>query len=138
MRYYCHWLVTLAACFFLHKSTLAQSVNDSSTIQLPVQYLSDVADKGSRIQDKLNAKTTKVLRQFRKQQNKMRRKLLKIDSASASKIFNSVEERFTNLEQSLQQPQKNTVYIPFLDTLKTSLKFLDENSTLLTANTDCE
>lgn len=84
-----------------------------------------------QIDEKLNAKTAKVLRRFQKQQNKLKRKLFKVDSSSATSIFNAAEDRFRNLENNLQQPQKFTQYVPFLDTLKTSFKFLSENKDLI-------
>lgn len=123
--------MTLAVCLFLHISTLSQHTSDSSTIQLPVHYVDDVAEKAGRIEEKIDGKTTKTLTLFKKQQNKIRRKLSKIDSLAAISIFNSAEERFSNLETSLQQPQKPAQYIPFLDTLKTSLKFLNVNKNML-------
>jgi hypothetical protein len=123
--------VTLATYFLLHGSTFAQSLNDSSSVHLPSKYLNDVTERASRIGQKLDARTAKALMQFRKHQSKMQRKLLKIDSTAAKNIFNTAEERFASLANNLEQPKKFSQYVPFLDTLKTSFKFLNEHKTML-------
>jgi hypothetical protein len=116
-------LTILVVCCKLH-TAVAQDSTGQSLLQIPSQYLESISSKSEKIEEKLDAKTKKALWQFRKQQNKLKRKLYKIDSSAANSIFNTAELKFSNLEKSFQQPQKSSQYIPFLDTLKTSLKFL--------------
>jgi hypothetical protein len=61
----------------------------------------------------------------------MRRKLSRIDSSKAKQVFGDAESKYTELEQKLDNPSSLTQYIPYLDTLKTSLKFLENNKALL-------
>lgn len=117
----------LVICKLLLLSLQAQ---DSTRLQqlaaLPDKYTDQVYSKVSRLQQKLSERSLKVLKRFSKQEAAMKKKLAAKDSAAANRIFGDVQKQYSNLDQKLQQPQKLTQYIPALDTLKSSVKFLDQ------------
>lgn len=129
MSRYC--LILLSWLLLCHVHASAQDTSAASLSKISSGYIQQVSDKSDKVSRKLSGNTAKALLKFQKQQNKLKGKLSKIDSASAAGIFNAAEERFHKLEQSLDQPQKFTHYIPFLDTLKTSLKFLSGNKNVV-------
>jgi hypothetical protein len=83
------------------------------------------------VSEKLDKKSEKALSQLQKQEDKIRRKLSRLDSSKAKQVFGDAESKYTELKQKLEKPSSLTQYIPYLDTLKTSLKFLENNKVLL-------
>jgi hypothetical protein len=108
----------------------AQS-GDTALHSLPSNYLSQVSSKLDGISDKLDKKSGKALSQLQKQEDKIRRKLSRLDSSKAKQVFGDAEQKYNELQQKLNNPSSLTQYIPYLDTLKTSLKFLENNKGLL-------
>jgi hypothetical protein len=131
MNRHCIIVMTLIVLCCKINSATAQDSTSSSISQIPSQYFTTVSAKAGIIEKKLDGKTRKTLARFHKQQNKLRKKLYKIDSVAANNIFSTAEGRLSNFENNLESPKKFTQYIPFLDTLKTSLKFLNENKAAL-------
>ena len=132
MRPYCPKLLFVIPVFFvLHNHCVAQDGDVSSLSTISAKYFDAVSKRSDAISEKIAAKTTKSLKQLQKREEKIKRKLYKIDSLAASNVFNTAEQRYKALEQKLNSPGKLTQYIPFLDTLKTSLKFLDKNKEFL-------
>ena len=101
------------------------SVNTQSKIQN--KYISEVSEKAAKLESKLDKKAAKVLEAFQRQEEKIIRKLSLKDSSKAAELARNSREKFENLKQGLERPGKLNEYIPFLDTLKTSLNFLQAN-----------
>jgi hypothetical protein len=116
------------ALFLIILHTHAQ---DSTVIQLPSKYLDKVSSKSNQLEQKIDDKTDKVLLQMMKQEEKMKRKLMKIDSLKAKEIFGNVEQKYQELKQRLATRLSGKQYIPSLDTLGSSLKFLQQNPQLV-------
>ena len=104
------------------------SILSSRTIS--PQYLDKVADKADRLEQKLDKKSQKALEQWQRQEAKIKRKLAGIDSLKAKQIFGNAGQQYQQLEQKLQGGNLKQ-YVPSLDTLATSLKFLQQNPQLL-------
>ncbi len=68
----------------------------------------------------------------------MRKKLSKLDSSKAKQVFASAQSRYDALQRKLENPGSSSGYIPFLDTLKTTLKFLEQNKALLSSAKDAD
>jgi hypothetical protein len=113
----------------------AQEANttDTGTVQLksPEKYIDAVGDKAKSIEEKLNKKSEKALAQLKKQEGKIIKKLERIDSTAAKQLKENAMARYKELEEKLKNPGKLQQYIPYLDSLGTSLNFLTENSQLL-------
>lgn len=94
---------------------------------IPIKYLEVVYKKADGVTQKLDKKSEKALEKFRKQEAKLIKKLSKIDSLAANNILITSAERLKHLENKLRSSSIFTQYIPSLDTLSTSLKFLNQN-----------
>ncbi len=130
-------LVCILIC--IQSGIHAQDSEEKKSItEVPVAYFDKVSAKADKLNSKLDDKTEKVLASLQKQQQRLRRKLFKVDSLAANNIFTNADNRVKELEQKLQNPQQLTQYIPFLDTLKTSLKFLDKNKEYLSKAKDMQ
>jgi len=108
----------------------AQDTTTTSLQQLPGKYLAEVSSKAASLENKLEKKSEKALLKLQKEEEKLKKKLSKIDSLAAKNIFSDADKKYKDLEQRLQNaPFKQ--YIPQLDSLSTSLKFLQQNPQLL-------
>jgi hypothetical protein len=98
-----------------------------SKMLLPTKYLDDVSATANHLEQRLDQKTDMVLSNMMKQEGRLKRKLARIDSLKAEQIFGNVEGRYSQLKQRLAAKLPGNKYIPSLDTLSTSLKFLQQN-----------
>lgn len=108
------------------------SAQDSVSVQPQVskKYLDAVSAQAGSLEEKLDKKSQKVLARLQKQEAKMRNKLMKIDSVAANNVFANAGDKYKELQQRLKGNSARQ-YIPKLDTLVTSLKFLQSNPELL-------
>ncbi|HEY6504254.1 MAG TPA: hypothetical protein VIZ28_09795 [Chitinophagaceae bacterium] len=79
-----------------------------------------------------------AVQQIMKHEAKMKRKLAKIDSSKAKEVFGNAEQKYKDLQQKLQSKLSGKQYIPSLDTLSTSLKFLQQNPQLLSQTKEAQ
>ncbi len=98
---------------------------------LSTKYLDKVSGKANQLNEKLDKKTAKALQQWQKQEERIKRKLAKTDSLKAIAIFGNTKRQYEQLEQKLQSKTSLKQYVPSLDTLGSSLKFLQQNPQLL-------
>jgi len=105
--------------------------SQNSTNKISSKYFETVSKKTNSLQEKLDKKSQKVLDRFQKQEAKIKRKLIKIDSLAANNVFANTQEKYKQLEEKLKSSTALSSYLPYLDTLKTSFKFLEQNQQLL-------
>jgi hypothetical protein len=110
-----------------------QAQEDTASVSSPVsnKYLEAVNKKAGSLEQKLDKQSEKIITQFLKQENKLKRKLARKDSAAAAAVFGDAKQRYDQLQQKLAGTPKLKQYIPSLDTLSTSLKFLEQNPQLM-------
>lgn len=115
-----------------------QAQGDTASASSPVsnKYLEQVNAKAGRLEQKLDKQSQKIIAQFLKQENKLKRKLARKDSAAATAVFGDAKERYNGLQQKLVGTQNLQQYIPSLDTLSSSLKFLQQNPQLMSITKD--
>ncbi len=106
----------------------SQSKIDTLLYRLnPQKFAASVADKSRKLENKLVSKSMKVLSAMQKQEEKIYRKLLStMDSLQARLKLDEVKSKYA----AIRNPaivSKAKQYIPNLDSLKTTLKFLDAN-----------
>lgn len=111
-------------------SALVLKAQDSAKIIQPVpeQYIKVVSQKVESIEEKLDKKSQKALDQYKKQEAKIIKKLSRLDSSAAKQLLETSKFRFQQLEEKLKNPGKLSQYIPGLDSLSTSLNFLQANN----------
>jgi hypothetical protein len=119
--------ILTASFLFISILTHAQ---DSSSRFYP-QYIDKVSGKASLAKQSLDRKTERALLKMEKEEQRLNNKLKKIDSAAAIKLFGDTEMKYAELRQTLTSEaglldlQKSGMYFPYLDTLKTTLSFLE-------------
>jgi hypothetical protein len=97
----------------------------------PEKYLAVVTSKAKGIEEKLDKKSQKALAQYKAQEAKLIKKLSQLDSSAAQQLLQSSKAKFQQLEDQLKNPGKLSQYIPGLDSLGTTLNFLQANNPLL-------
>ncbi len=123
------FLISLLFLIFICGNYLHAQTDTSSTL-ISTNYIAKVASKANSLEQKLDKKSEKALAELQKQESKMKKKLMKIDSLAANNVFANADNKYKELEQKLQN-SKLKQYIPRLDSLSTSLKFLESNPQLL-------
>ncbi|MGC4038694.1 MAG: hypothetical protein QM764_22210 [Chitinophagaceae bacterium] len=137
MKPYCLAILLPALIILAHSNAIAQNDDASKeAVTVSARYIDKVADHVSAVDRKLESLNAKALRQFQQEQNRLLKKLNQTDSVAAKKIIAEAQQRYKFFEQKLNDPKQLSQYIPLLDTLKTSLKFLSANNNLLTKAKD--
>lgn len=111
---------------------------DSTLKNVPANYLPQLSARLSNLEAKLDKKTNKTLLRLQKEENEIKHKLVSLDSSKAKQIFDGSEAKYSELKQKLEDPSKLSGYIPYFDTLKTSLKFLQDGKEKLSHIEDVE
>ncbi|MBN8786471.1 MAG: hypothetical protein J0I84_05225 [Terrimonas sp.] len=127
-------LTSLLLCIYISTKLHAQDVSspDSSTALVSDKYLSSINKTAGKLDASLDKKTDKLLRKLQQQENRIYKKLQKTDSLKAKQFLEQNEAQYKKLEQGIQKlSKKGNTYIPSLDTLTSSLKFLQDNPELL-------
>jgi hypothetical protein len=110
--------------------SIAQTPGDTATSQVSIQYLHVVAAKAGSLENKLDRNTEKMLARLQKQEKKMKEKLSRIDSSAAARVFGDARDKYKALREKLKG-KLTGAYIAKLDSLTTSLNFLQGNPQLL-------
>jgi hypothetical protein len=111
--------------------SIAQTPPDTANGQVSTQYLQAVASRAGSLEQKLDRKTEKMLARLQKQESKMKKKLMKVDSSAAANVFGNADAKYKELEAKLNGTLKGS-YVAKLDSLATSINFLQSNPQLLT------
>jgi hypothetical protein len=134
-----HPVVMLLACILNIERAAAQD-NAGRTeqyISLPGRFLERVNEKASRLEDNILNKTNKALIQLSKEEARLKKKVSRKDPARASQLFQDATLQYSNLQQKITNKAcltKGKAYIPFLDTLTTSLHFFERNAAFLNSS----
>ncbi|MHA4847813.1 hypothetical protein ACX0G7_26845 [Flavitalea antarctica] len=111
--------------FSQNTSTALDRITD-----FPQQFFSKVQKKSARLEENIVAATDKTLMRLERQEARLKRKLSRKDSLAAQRIFGDVQQKYSNLKTTFNQPAAGSgEYNAYLDTLKTTLKFLSTSST---------
>jgi hypothetical protein len=99
--------------------------------KLAGQYLNAVAGKSGSVSRDIDRQTTKYLSKFQQEEAGIYKKLAKKDSTAAARAMAASKKQYATLQQKLNTTSqtittKTKGYIPLLDTLSTSLKFLKQ------------
>jgi hypothetical protein len=126
-------LTTLIA-IFLFRGFLSYSQSGMDTLLNkidPQKFAASVSKNADKLEEKLVDKSMKVLNNMQGQEEKICKKLLSTkDSLQAKMKLNELKGKYAALKNNLKSPAiLNTAkqFIPHLDSLSTSLKFLDVN-----------
>jgi len=107
----------------------------SKVADLQLQFFNKVSQRATKLNDQVTRQSEKYLRKFAKQEARLQRKLQQVDSTAVNQLFN---ETSNQQYQALLDKMKDTAagieaveYLPNVDSLKSCLSFLQQNSQLL-------
>jgi len=126
-------LCLLLTSYAVIAQSLPRQNGDTSGIRdgrLISAYVKGIKDKTDRLDQQLNKYTARALKKVQKQENNLRKKLAKKDSLKEATVFGNATERYKQLEHRLQNVKDIQQYIPAFDTIRTSVKFLQQNPQL--------
>jgi hypothetical protein len=103
------------------------SLKDSCFLSSPAFFVKTAA-KADRLNERLSSQTEKIMRNFKKREGRIQKKLQKIDPDEAKELFLNAKQEYKNLEERLTGRLSIKHYIPILDTLLTTLKFFNSTS----------
>jgi hypothetical protein len=116
---------------------LCQQVTDK-LIHLPASYLQKIDRTTARLNDQLTRKTEKYLQRLLRQEERLRRKMVKVDSTAAV-LFEPSNQQYKTFIHNLHHDSLAATsgtggeYLPYIDSLQGSLSFLLQNKTWLPA-----
>lgn len=111
--------------------TLAQDSSALVNPKVASAYLKQIGEKTEYISQQLEKKTSRTLKKVAKQNSKILHGLYSLDSTKAKQLKSQIDQLDQNLQTKLKSTERLRQYIPSLDTLSTSLKFLTENQKLV-------
>lgn len=100
------------------------------------KFVEQAAGRMEKLQTQLHNKSAKILQSFQREENKLKRKLARKDSAAAAAIFGDAANAYAKLQTTLASAGQPQQYIPSLDTLTASFKLLEKNPQLLADTKD--
>lgn len=99
----------------------------------PQKFANSISEKSVKLEKALTKKSIQALNKLQKEEDKLRKILFAKDSLAANNLFNQSKGKYEELKQGLllekvvgREPGMSN-YLPFLDTLKTSLGFLEKS-----------
>jgi hypothetical protein len=95
-------------------------------------FIARIDAKIGKFNTQLSRQTEKYLQRLQKKERKLQKKLQRTDSAAASQL-GDIEMQYARMKNGLQDATAGSLkgeYFPYLDTLKTSLSFLQHNNSL--------
>jgi len=128
-----------------HAENNVYSSQDSTSLvsrvtDFPNKFFNKINSKTSTLEKRLNKQTEKYLRKLAKREAKLKRELYKSDSAKASVLFaNNPQQQYLAFAQKLENDSAISVhsmgpeYLPFADSLHSTLAFLNKNPQLLSS-----
>jgi len=106
----------------------AAASSDSSGSFNPDKYIAAVSKKTEKLTEQVSNESDRALQSLKKQEERIIRKLSKIDSVKAKAYALAAKEKWESLEARLKNPSKLSQYIPGLDSLSTTLNFLNNET----------
>ena len=127
----------LLCCITLPVMAQDQPSAVDKVLDFPNSFFSKVNQQSSKLEERLTKQTEKYLQRLAKREKKLQRKLAKIDSAGAQQLFANSEAQYKQLSDKIKGKTTKLdgalrgEYLPGMDSIKTSLSFLQQNNQLL-------
>ncbi len=112
--------------------------------QFPNKFFERVRNKAAHLDQDLTRQTEKYLEHLAKKEKRLQKKLSARDSAAAKNIFAGVQEKYAQLEQQIKTANDKEnkplsgEYLPYIDSLKGSLSFLQQKGQQLNIPADMQ
>jgi len=139
------FLIVAASLCLLCQAMYSQDQSNpfDKALKVPFRYLQKVDDKFSHLDNQLSRQTEKYLQKLARQENRLTQKLSKYD-AKISQRLNDPKKFYgelinkVNNKINIDKSGPSGEYIPYLDSIRTSLTFLEQNNQLLSQTKDIE
>lgn len=144
------FVALLCSTLFVCKQASAQDISSSAdkVIDFPSSFFSKINNKTTDLEGRITRQTEKYLNKLARQERKIQKKLRKVDSAAAKQLFANSDQQYAQMIKTIKGDtlSKKAIstmaersnprsyageYMPYADSLKTSLAFLAENNSLL-------
>ena len=134
------WIALILPIMLLgSRSGFGQSLDSVSDklINFPSKLFSRIQNKTTDLNKQLTDQTEKYLAKMAKREERLKKKLSRVDSTAAKNLFANSAQQYAALAQKLKQdtgsihPSFSGDYQPYTDSLQGTLKFLQANPQLL-------
>jgi hypothetical protein len=137
-----HLLSAFLLCLFLLTGQICYSQDSSSIynkiLNFPDKLLNSVQKKAYVFESRLDLQAEKYLARMEKREEKLFRKMYKIDSTKARILQTESKEKYSQLAQRIKTGVEAPIgivtggYLPYMDSLKGSLTVLKQSQNLIT------
>ena len=132
----------LLLCLFT-TSTSAQSADSvvGKALSFPSRLLGKLQSRTANLNQQLTQQTTKYLQKMQQREDRLQKKLSGVDSNAAKRLFAGSQQQYAALMQKIKMDtgshntQLTGTYMPYLDSLKGTLGFLQKNPGLVNGAT---
>jgi hypothetical protein len=100
------------------------SLKDSCFLSFPAFFMKTAA-KADHLGERLGGEMEKIMQYVKKRESRIQKKMQNDDAEKAKELLLNAEQKYRELEERLRSKTLLKRYIPVLDTLLTTLKFLD-------------
>lgn len=133
---YAYTFYTLVCTLLMVVSATAQNTSDSANFpnkQLSKKYFDNIVSKSDKYSEQFTKQTEKYLSRLQKQEDILKQKLQKVDSIAANNIFAQSARKYQEIQEKVKSKTDKLLdgdgrYFPWLDTIRTSLKFLETSN----------
>lgn len=131
------WLVILLTFIVVCRSQAQETpAPQGRLLNFPSRFNDHIQNKSHKLEAQLTRATEKYLQRLARKEEKLRKKLMKTDSVAAAALFDDTKAQYARLSAQLKEPlavsgRVGGQYLPYVDSLKTSLSFLQQHSSLL-------
>jgi uncharacterized protein (DUF2132 family) len=120
----------ILTAFFICAIPSGMYAQDTTSIALPrlsTNFCKNISNRSKALTDRIDSKSDKALRKYAKYEKTILRKLYKVDSVAARNFSIVSEQKYKDLQRKLSAPGTLSRYVPSLDTIASSLKFLQQS-----------
>ncbi|MBS1662275.1 MAG: hypothetical protein JST68_14620 [Bacteroidetes bacterium] len=128
------FLLSASSAYSQGPNTNAQSPETTTdkVVGFPSRLLNKLQAKAAKADQEITRQTEKYIEKARHREEKLRQKLMKVDSNAAKQLFANSAQKYAELEQKLKTDSgtRNLTgsYLPYLDSLQGTLSFLKKGT----------
>ncbi len=128
----------------LYCSLFAQNKSEDGKISLPGNYLQNVDKKVAGLDKELTKQSERYLNKLARQEDQILQRLTEFDSSASIHFLKNTNQSYNNLSEKIKKTNGKIAqsfsgqYLPNLDSLQGSLKFIKEAKTLVSKSKDIQ
>jgi hypothetical protein len=137
MKYALPGILILTICFSFACKAQDQGGVTDKILNFPTKIFSRIQGKTASLDQQLTNQTEKYLQRMARREARLQKRLYKVDSTAAKRLFEGSAQKYAALEQKMRSDTGSHraiplsgEYQPYTDSLKGSLSFLQQNPQL--------